>query len=127
MALVSNFLLLAFVSGSVSVLVSAKTIDIEKDLFAIPDDDSFEVGQQNTDIINFGFQKLEKGDKLLIPGGKTFYVNGGITATKLHSVTIQLEGTLSYLQDIKRWPRTSGKVTSLGLQIDIKTWLTFES
>merc|ERR1719469_9636 len=47
---------------------------------------------------------MQPGDVLVVPN-KTFTVMGGIRATGLDSVTIQIDGTLSFKDDLKHWPR----------------------
>lgn len=50
------------------------------------------------------------GDIFVIPN-KTFHLMGGIQGSNFHSVVFQLDGTLSYSDDIKAWPRdASGRV-----------------
>ena len=57
----------------------------------------------NTRLLNELLGKLRPGDTLLI-SNKTFWVAGGVRATDLHSVTLQLDGTLRFLPGRKGWP-----------------------
>eukprot|EP00937_MAST-01D_sp_MAST-1D-sp2_P002275 g2275.t1 len=89
-----NFLgLLSITYGSV--------VDWELDRGAVPDDKS--AGASNTRSLNAALASLAPGDTLAI-SNKTFWVAGGVRGTDLHSVTIQLDGTLSFLPGRKGWP-----------------------
>ena len=61
------------------------------------------VAVSNTALLNVTLAKLRPGDTLHIPN-KTYWMMGGIHASGLESVTIQLDGTLSFSKDIKAWP-----------------------
>jgi hypothetical protein len=91
-----------------------QVVDIEKDGGAKSDDLSWDTVWKNGAVLNTTLQALSPGDTLVIPN-KTFYVMGGIQASNLQSVTIQIDGTLAYASTtlnaekyIKQWPRSAG-------------------
>ena len=57
----------------------------------------------NTALFNTALAQLLPGDKLIVQN-HTYWVAGGIHATSLHHVTIQLDGTLKFLPGRKGWP-----------------------
>ena len=65
--------------------------------------DTTTVAVSNTALLNATLATLHPGDTLHIPN-ETYWVMGGIRASGLESVTIQLDGTLSFSKDIKAWP-----------------------
>ena len=81
--------------------VSGAAIDWEQAYGAVPGDKS--AGARNTAALNTALASLARGDTLLV-ANKTFWVAGGVRATDLHSVTIQLDGTLRFLPGRRGWP-----------------------
>jgi hypothetical protein len=70
----------------------------------------------NADLLNATLQSgLAAGDTLIIPN-KTFHMYGGILASGLRNVTIQIDGTIKFATDLtiqklrKAWPSRNGKV-----------------
>lgn len=59
---------------------------------------------QNSAVLNKTLAALVPGDTLLIPN-ETFSIMGGVFCSGLDSVTIQIDGTLSFSDDIKAWPK----------------------
>mmetsp|Transcript_23342 Transcript_23342/g.69950 ORF Transcript_23342/g.69950 Transcript_23342/m.69950 type:complete len:435 (-) Transcript_23342:82-1386(-) len=78
-------------------LASGAVIDIET-AGAKADDDSWDQVWKNGAVLNQTLAKLAPGDVWIVPN-KTFYVMGGIIATNLKNVTIQLDGTLAFASD----------------------------
>jgi len=70
----------------------------------IPDDMSEDTAWLNGDLMNRTLEILMPGDTFIIPN-KTFKLMGGIEARNLTSVTIQIDGTILFSNDIKNWPR----------------------
>jgi len=70
----------------------------------IPDDMSEDTAWLNGDLMNKTLEILMPGDIFVVPN-KTFKIMGGIEAWNLNSVTIQIDGTLLFSDDIKNWPR----------------------
>ena len=60
-------------------------------------------GANNTRSLNAALAALQPFDTLVVPN-KTFWVAGGVRATELHDVTIQLDGTLRFLPGRNGWP-----------------------
>lgn len=62
----------------------------------------------NAAAIKRCFVNATAGDTVLIPAGLTFHAVGGIAATKLKGVTLQIEGTLAAVPDFVNWPCPDG-------------------
>jgi polygalacturonase len=69
---------------------------------------STDTAKKNTKAFNSALTSLTNGDTLLVPN-KTFTMMGGIVAIGLQNVTIQIDGTLSFSDDIKAWPKKKKK------------------
>ena len=93
--------LILAISGVVNT-EAATTYNYEE-LGAVAEDSSRETANKNTALLNSLLAKLALGDLLLVTN-KTFYVDGGVRATEIHGVTIQLDGTLKFLPGRKGWP-----------------------
>lgn len=85
-------------------LVSGKIINFE-DEGAIRTSKSIDVAYKNRDILNSIFVSIQKGDTLIIPN-QTYFVVGGIVATGLINITIQVDGTLLFSDDRATWPKS---------------------
>jgi hypothetical protein len=70
----------------------------------IPDDMSEDTAWINGYLMNQTLGILIPGDTFIVPN-KTFKLMGGIEARGLKSVTIQIDGTLLFSNDVKNWPR----------------------
>ena len=93
------------------LLVLDRFIDFEADVGATPEDSSREAAWRNGDLINRTLATLSPGDTLHFPN-KTFYAMGGISASGLTNVTIDLSGTIVFSDDVDAWPkRPEGGVT----------------
>ncbi len=97
-----------------NVVNSIRVFDFEVDGGAKANDDSWNTVWENGKALNASLSKLSRGDRLVIPADKTFYLMGGIVAHRLHDVTIQIDGTLKFsstlLDDVDKkyidqWPR----------------------
>ena len=97
----------------------SKIINYETNTGALPNNSSLQVTINNTNIMNSIFNKLLPGDILLIPNN-TYYVMGGITASNLNSITIQIDGTLIYSKDINSWPKNNGDPVNCMSLLNIK-------
>ena len=84
--------------------VLGKVIDFEA-AGATADDDALDVERRNGALLNASLAALEAGDRLVIPN-KTFHVMGGIVASGLRDVTVQLDGTLKFSTRMDAWPRS---------------------
>ena len=71
-------------------------MDFESDAGAKADVSDLASAWKNGGILNDTLQALSPGDILVVPN-KTFHVMGGIQVHNLTSVTISLDGTLSFL------------------------------
>jgi len=77
---------------------------------AIPGDMTNSVAWANGNLLNSTLRALQPGDTFLVPN-QTFHVMGGIQAWSLQSITIQLDGTLVFSDNMEEWPRhQDGKV-----------------
>ena len=82
---------------------ATKTINFQE-IGGIAVNKSLEVGLSNTRLMNLTLANLKPGDTLLIPN-TTFWLMGGVYAQNIKHVVFQLDGTISYLDDMKNWPR----------------------
>jgi len=90
---------------------SAKVVNFETDAGATPDADAWDVVWKNGAALNSSLASLAPGDVLVVPN-KTYYLMGGIQARDLHSVVIQIDGTLEFASTtldaekyVNNWPR----------------------
>ncbi|GAB5363910.1 hypothetical protein AAMO2058_000923900 [Amorphochlora amoebiformis] len=91
------------------LICRATVYDFEK-LGGKPDDDSSQTAWANGGLVNKTLQAiLQPGDTLFFPN-KTFTLMGGVQAEGLRDVTIQIDGTLEFKDDIDSWPTQDGKV-----------------
>lgn len=105
---------------------SARLINYETDAGAVGDDSSNTTSWRNGDILNKTLAALAPGDVFVVPN-KTFHLMGGIQVTNLSSVVVQLDGTLSFSDDIEAWPRNAaGRVHECLQFTDIRN-VTFTS
>jgi len=93
-------------------LAAAKVFDFEADGGAKPGDDAWETVLQNGAALNSSLAVMQPGDTLVIPQ-KTFYLMGGIKASGLRSVVIQIDGVLEFASTtlnahkyMDDWPRS---------------------
>ncbi|EGD82886.1 hypothetical protein PTSG_03517 [Salpingoeca rosetta] len=86
-----------------SIEAAAHVVDFAK-VGGVANDKSLSVAQANSKLMNTTLASLAPGDTLLIPN-TTFWLMGGIYATGIRDVVIQIDGTLAYLDDMKAWPR----------------------
>jgi len=105
--------------------VGARVIDFEADMKAVANNRLYD--KHNGAKMNETLAQLVAGDVLLVPN-KTFHVMGGIQATGLRDVIIQIEGTLAFSENIGAWPRRNekGDVTDCIELTDIQN-VTFTS
>ena len=105
---------------------SARVIDFEKDAGGIPDDTSLDTAWKNGKALNATFASMQSGDTLLFPN-KTYTTMGGIIVNNLQDAVIQIEGTVSYKDDIKEWPRQEGGQVLECIYLSNATNVTFTS
>lgn len=58
----------------------------------------------NTGVLNATLARLRPGDVFLVPN-RTFWLQGGVSASGLTGVTLQIDGTLAFSNNQKAWPR----------------------
>lgn len=75
-------------------------------LGGVADDDSLSTAQANAQLLNKSLASLVAGDALVIPN-QTFHLMGGVLVSGLDSVTVTLDGTLKFKDDIKHWPNAA--------------------
>jgi len=105
----------AVLSRAVALLLAvqgaaARTINLEE-AGAVPNDRSLATKWANGAVLNATLANLSAGDRLLIPNS-TYYIMGGIQSRGLKSVVIQIDGTLSFADDISEWPRSGNGRTA---------------
>lgn len=86
-------------------LVGARVVDFE-DAGARAEDSSDEACWHNGRLMNATLAGLQPGDEFVVPA-KTFHLMGGILAESLNSVTIRIDGTLSFSTHVRVWPTKS--------------------
>ena len=59
----------------------------------------------NKDAINSALAASKDGDTVLIPSGEVWHLVGGVLATKLSGVTLQIDGTMNFIDDLVNWPQ----------------------
>jgi len=106
--------------GAAVLGVSARVIDFEVDVGAIPDDDTSSSWWTNGAALNSTLRSLQPGDTLVIPN-KTYHIMGGIRADDLSDVTIQIDGTLAWAANMDEWPRTAS-IGADGLHQVLEVW-----
>eukprot|EP01084_Bolivina_argentea_P068783 125206_1 len=72
---------------------------------AIAGDKSLSTCINNTGVFNRTLWVLKPGDTLLVPKDKIFWFIGGIYAKSLKDITIQIDGSIYYTNDMDAWPR----------------------
>jgi polygalacturonase len=80
-----------------------------KDMGAIPNNNSFPICQNNTNLLNNIFSNLHSNNTLIIPN-ETFGLNGGVYSTNLNNITIIIDGTLIYQNNRSLWPHNNSIV-----------------
>jgi len=89
---------------------------------AIPDDFSDRAAWHNGILLNHTFTELEAGDTLLFPN-MTFHMMGGVQGWNLTDVTIRLEGTIRFSDNMEDWPR--GEMGVIGEGSVLHCWAFF--
>ncbi len=110
-------------------LVYSRVWNYETDCGGIPGNSSLSTMFENGNILNQTLSRLNNGDSLVIPNN-TYHLVGGIHATRLINVTIILDGTLVYSDDVNSWPRKGAGLKSQVLDcftISNSTQITFTS
>ena len=108
--------------SALSVLLCRAALGVVYDfeaLGAIADDGSnVTTLDANAALLNRTLQSgLAPGDTLVFPN-KTFHLQGGVVASGLRNVTLRFDGTISFADDRKRWPkRPNGNVMNC-LELD---------
>lgn len=106
---------------------AARIIDFEADAGATAGSKaSTAVAVQNSKIFSSMLLSIAPGDTLVIPN-KTFTLMGGIIGSGLLDVTIRIDGTLQFSDDINAWPTKDGKMPVTALQFFNTTGLTLTS
>lgn len=111
------FFLLVVVSAAVVNIEDVGIVKCKKTTFKSCDT-STKQAFKNTALMNTTLASLAPGDTLLVPN-KTFLMMGGIYASNLSDITLQIEGTLLFSDDCDHWPTETGKKMPL-------TAMTFE-
>jgi len=97
-----NYISFLFYILILFIPINGNVIDYEM-RGAIPNNSSLEVINKNREIMNNIFNNLSPNAHFYIPN-KTFYINGGIMASNLESVKIQIDGTLMFSDSLYNWP-----------------------
>lgn len=86
-----------FLVGGLFLLFSSAVAEVlnYESLGAIPDNDSYDVALKNGNLLNLTLATLQPGDRLIVPN-KTYSLVGGIMASNIHDVVIQIDGLCFY-------------------------------
>lgn len=104
-----------------------RVVDFQADVGATPGANAkTAVAVKNSAIFNTTLASLAPGDTLLVPN-LTFMMMGGIIGENLDSVTIQLDGTLRFSNDMNAWPKAKGKMPVTAISFYNTTRLTLTS
>jgi len=87
-----------------AVIPWGKVYDFEADSGAIADDSTLTTSWANGRAFNSTLALLKPGDLFHVPN-RTYHLMGGVVASGLRSVVIQIDGTLIFKDDIRDWPR----------------------
>jgi len=114
------------VLGSIlASLASARVVDFGQVGGISGEHADTKVALQNRDLFVSSLSSLDPGDTLLVPN-TTFRIMGGMVLSDLYNVTIQLDGTLSFSDDLKAWPK-DGKMPLTALKFINSSHLTLTS
>lgn len=69
----------------------------------IPNDSTSSITWHNGELMNKTLQALQPGDIFIIPN-TTYHLMGGIKASNLQNVVIQIDGTIVFSNRIEEWP-----------------------
>ena len=75
----------------------------------IPNNSTLATCEHNTEVLNMQLASLETGDTFIVPN-TTYCLQGGVQAHDISDVVFQLDGTLSWTDEIKTWPRNGDNV-----------------
>ena len=85
------------------------------DYGVIESDPSLPTCNANTKIVNILLNTmLQPNDTLLIPYSYHFWFNGGIFASSIQSITIQIDGAIHFQYDREHWPTVNDTDHVLG-------------
>ena len=73
------------------------------DFGAVAGDMTYNVTNKNS--INAALAAAVDGDTVLIPSGEMWHLVGGVLATELSGVTLQIDGDMNFLDDMENWPQ----------------------
>jgi polygalacturonase len=76
--------------------ISGKVLNFLDDFGGIPDDESEEACQFNTDLLSGVLQNYAGNNTLLIPENTTFHLFHGVYAKGVNNTVIQIDGTLRF-------------------------------
>eukprot|EP01061_Rhynchopus_euleeides_P021048 TRINITY_DN3421_c0_g1_i5.p1 TRINITY_DN3421_c0_g1~~TRINITY_DN3421_c0_g1_i5.p1 ORF type:complete len:494 (+),score=229.00 TRINITY_DN3421_c0_g1_i5:40-1482(+) len=114
--------LLACGAEGVRPVPRLREIDFEADLGAVAEDDSLAASWKNGKLLNETLLSLAapnmSGTALVIPSGREFWLMGGIRASGLTNFTLDLQGKLTFKDDLKQWPRVSNEKVLAALHFE---------
>ena len=85
----------------------------------IPTLSDIDTCNNNTRLINEALTKLQSGDTLLIPSNNNYWFNGGIYASNLMDIIIQVDGSINFQNDHTEWPNED-KIKCNGGLLEVK-------
>ena len=82
-------------------VASASILSVE-DFGAVPNDEA--ANTTNREAFNLALAAAQDGDTVLVEGGVTWHLVGGVLGIGLRGVTLQLDGVLNFLPDLGKNP-----------------------
>ena len=111
---------------NVGCLLASSVVDF-KAAGGLPFNDSSSAAWLNGGLLNRTLASLRPGDTLRIPRNHTFHLMGGVVASGLSDVTIDLSGTIVFSDDIDAWPTNANGEVLEALTFDGFERVTFTS
>ena len=92
---------------SVTSVAAASSILSIAAFGAVPNDEASNC--TNRDAFNRALSAAEDGDTVLVPGGATWHLVGGVVGYELEGVTVQVDGALNFLPDLDHCKATPNR------------------
>eukprot|EP01084_Bolivina_argentea_P248968 416588_1 len=123
---VRSFLFILLWLKLICICTHGKTFNIEEE-GAVAENKSLSTCINNTAIFNQTLWALKPGDTLLVPYGKIFWFIGGIYGKNLKDITIQIDGSIYYTDDMEAWPRDDSGHVKMCMYFEEFDGITFTS
>ena len=102
----TRHLVVAGLFSATSVAAASSILSIAA-FGAVPNDEASNC--TNRDAFNRALSAAEDGDTVLVPGGATWHLVGGVVGYELEGVTVQVDGALNFLPDLDHCKATPNR------------------